>query len=213
LHTRCKGRIPQSGGSILLPLRRQITPIQPSYPVFPVHAGRAGCSPHSTGRPQLSGSAAPIGVPASAGLSIAEKSGSPLRDARRTYPKDTPCHPGDGERCGAVAARSFSRAGASTTINDIDPRFCARRSRRSTGQAHQRQSTTSTAVGTVLRAGQPTQARSAGVEAFPRAVNAVITHCQSNAALDGRTPSRPRRLSGWPCRSRPNAKHNHVRQT
>jgi len=84
LHTRCKGRIPESGGSILLPLRRSITPAQPSYPVFPGHAGRAGNSPRSTGHPiQPSVNAAPVGVPALAGLSVAGKRRKSLRNARR----------------------------------------------------------------------------------------------------------------------------------
>jgi len=51
---------------------------RPSNPASPGHAGRAGSSPHFTGRPiQPSASAAPVGVPASAGLSCHRKKQKP----------------------------------------------------------------------------------------------------------------------------------------
>jgi len=46
------------------------------------------------------------------------------RNNRSPVGQDRRC---DGKRCGAVTARSFSRAGASTTINDINPRQRHRR--------------------------------------------------------------------------------------
>jgi len=62
----------QSGGSILLPQATadHVRLNEPPQPAYPGHAGRAGSSPHLTGRPiQPSVGAAPVGVPASARLS------------------------------------------------------------------------------------------------------------------------------------------------